>query len=168
MATILETTRIRLREFTERDLDTLATMVTDEGQMRFYPRPKTRDEASAWIRRNVRFYQEHGFGFWLMESTTTADFLGYCGIRRHDELHDIEMGWHTMKTYWNQGFATEAALASRDLAFSRFALERLIGVVDPKNVASIRVAEKIGMRPERKTVLEGDAWIIYAIHRSAT
>jgi len=50
---ILETQHLKLREFSRDDLDDLAAMVADEEQMRFYPRPKTRDEASAWISRNL-------------------------------------------------------------------------------------------------------------------
>ena len=72
--------------------------------------------------------------------------MGYCGIRPHDELPEIEIGWHTKKTYWNQRLTTEAALACRSLAFDRYALDRLIGIIDPQNLPSIRVAEKIGMR----------------------
>ena len=68
MTTILETERVRLREFRNSDLDDLAAMVADVGQMRFYPRPRTRVEASAWIERNLSLYRDHGFGFWLMES----------------------------------------------------------------------------------------------------
>jgi GNAT acetyltransferase-like protein len=81
MTAILETRRLRLREFRPDDLDELASMMADEEQMRFYPRPRTRDEASAWVGRNLSLYEEHGFGFWLIESRPTAEFLGYCGIR---------------------------------------------------------------------------------------
>jgi RimJ/RimL family protein N-acetyltransferase len=165
MMTILQTPRTRLREFTEGDLDTLADMVADEEQMRFYPRPKTRGEASDWIKRNISLYEQHGFGFWFIESVATGDFVGYCGLRPHEELPDIEIGWHTNKKYWNQGLATEAAHACRDLAFDRFALDRLIGIVDPDNVASVRVAEKIGMRAERAATFDGYRCIVYAVER---
>ena len=80
-AAILKTQRLRLREFAAEDLDVLATMVADQEQMRFYPRRRTRDEALAWIGRNLRLYEEYGFGFWLIESRPTSMFLGYCGIR---------------------------------------------------------------------------------------
>jgi hypothetical protein len=92
-------------------------MVADEDQMGFYPRPKTRDGAAAWIERNLTLYQAHGFGFWLMESTHGGEFLGYCGIRplSIDTASEIEMGWHIRKEFWSHGLATEAASACRDL-----------------------------------------------------
>lgn len=168
MKTVLDTARIRMREWTRSDLDSLATMVADEDQMRFYPRTKTRAEASAWIERNLSLYQEYGFGFWFMEPRDSGDFLGYCGIRPWslDGMNGIEMGWHTRKAFWNRGFATEAAAACRDLAFSRFGLPRLLGEIDPANLASVCVAEKIGMRPERTATRDGYPCTIYSIQQT--
>jgi [ribosomal protein S5]-alanine N-acetyltransferase len=162
---VLETSRTRLRQFTRRDLDVVAAMVEDEEQMHFYPRPRSRDEASAWIDRNLSLYQEHGYGMWLIESKATTEFLGYCGVRpiRVEGSDETEIGWHTRKRFWGQGFATEAARGCRDLAFSRLGAERLIALIDPTNVASVRVAEKIGMRPEREAVVDDYACVIYAV-----
>jgi RimJ/RimL family protein N-acetyltransferase len=163
MKPILETHRFRLREFARNDLDDLAAMVSDEDQMRFYPRPKTRDEASAWINRNLSLYEEYGFGFWFIESIATSGFLGYCGIRplALDGASEIEIGWHTKKTSWNQGIATEAATAARDLAFRNFALSRLVAIIHPDHIASRRVAERIGMHEEKTTILDHYPAVIY-------
>ncbi len=168
MTPILETLRFRLREFDQDDLDDLAAMVADEDQMRFYPRPKTREEASAWIRRNLSLYEECGFGFWFIESLPTSGFLGYCGIRplALEGASEIEIGWHTRKTSWNQGIATEAATAARNVAFRRFALSRLVAIIHPDHIASRRVAEKIGMREERTTTLDDYPAVIYATERA--
>jgi RimJ/RimL family protein N-acetyltransferase len=164
----LETERLRLREFRDDDLDELAAMVADEDQMTFYPRPKTRAEASAWISRNLALYEEHGFGFWRIESLDTSDFLGYCGIRPRqlDGESETEIGWHTKKTFWNQGIATEAATVAREQAFGPFGLHRLVAVIHPRHIASRRVAENIGMRAEGTTVLDDDyPVVIYAAER---
>ena len=142
-------------------------MVADEEHMIFYSRTKTRPEASAWIDRNLDLYDEHGFGFWLVESRASSEFLGYCGIRPLllDGASEIEIGWHTKRTLWNQGIATEAATASRDAAFGRFGLSRLVAVIHPDHLASRRVAEKIGMQAEGTTVLDDDyPAVIYAVH----
>jgi RimJ/RimL family protein N-acetyltransferase len=165
---ILETRRLKLREFGHDDLDDLATMISDEDQMRFYPRPKTRDEASAWISRNVVLYEKYGFGFWLIEPLASSGFLGYCGIRplALDGAPEIEIGWHTKKTVWKQGIATEAATAARDLAFGRFGLSRLVAIIHPDHVASRRVAAKIGMRAETTTMLDDYPAVVYSAERS--
>jgi RimJ/RimL family protein N-acetyltransferase len=158
MKPVLETQRAKLREFGQDDLDELANMVADEDQMTFYPRPKTRDEASAWISRNLVLYREFGFGFWFIESLSTSDFLGYCGIRPRalPGASEIEIGWHIKKTFWNEGIATEVATAVRNLAFRRFALSRLVAIIHPNHIASRRVAENIGMHEETTTILDDD------------
>ena len=168
MTAIHETARLRLREFRPDDLDELASMVADEEQMRFYPGRRTRDEARAWIDRNLASYEDNGFGIWLIESRATSDFLGYCGIRPLvlDGVSTTEIGWHTKKTSWNQGVATEAATAVRDLAFTRFAQTRLVALVPPGHDASRRVAEKIGMREAAATVVDGDRYVTYVSERA--
>lgn len=165
MITVLETERLRLREFKPRDLDPLAEMVADEEQMAFYPRPRTKAEVSAWIARNLDLYERVGFGFWLIEGIQTAAFLGYCGIRplELDGTPEIELGWHTKKTSWNQGVATEAGTACRDLALHRLGVERLVATIDPAHGASLRVATKLGMRPERRAVLDGWPCVVYSV-----
>ncbi len=168
MTPILETERLKLRAFRQDDLDDLAAMVADEDQMRFYPRPKTRDEASAWISRNLALYKEYRFGFWFIEPRATSGFLGYCGIRplALQGASEIEIGWHIRKTVWNQGIATEAAMAARDLAFRRFGLLRLVAIIHPDHIASRRVAEKIGMHDETTTILDDYPAVIYTTERS--
>ncbi len=164
---IFETQRFKLREFGWDDLDAIAAMVADEDQMTFYPRPKTRGEASEWISRNLSLYEEYGFGFWLIESLPTSRFLGYCGIRPMvlQGASETEIRWHTEKNSWNQGIATEAATAARDIAARRFALSRLVAIIHPDHVASRRVAEKIGMREEETTILDDYPAMTYTTER---
>lgn len=166
--TILETERILLREFTDSDLDVLAAMMADQEQMSLYPRPRTRDETKVWIDRNIGLYRELGYGFWRMEALKGGDFFGYCGIRplTLEGVQEVEMGWHTRKEFWGQGLATESAAACRDLAFTRFAVTRLVATIDPTNEASLRVAKKIGMRPERNARLDGWPCVVYSIERT--
>lgn len=163
MPPIAETERLRLREFTERDLDSLAAMVGDEDQMGFYPAPRSRDEAAAWLDRNFELYREHGVGIWLIETRDTSKFAGYCGIRPLDleGATETEIGWHVKKTFWNQGVATEAAKATIGVAAERFGRSRLVALIPPDHAASRRVAEKIGMREDRTTVFEGEKTVIY-------
>jgi RimJ/RimL family protein N-acetyltransferase len=160
-----ETHRFVLRPFVDGDLDELAAMVADEEQMRFYPRPKPRDEASAWLSRNLELYRDPGYGIWLIESRASSRFLGYCGIRplALDGAAEVEIAWHVRKTCWGRGVATEAATAARDAAFGRFGVSRLVAIIPPEHGASRRVAEKIGMRYERTTTVDGEPLVVYAI-----
>lgn len=170
MTTILRTARLVLREFSHADLDVLAEMMADEDQMALYPRPRTRPETEAWIDRTIDHYEHRGFGFWLMESAESSEFLGYCGIRpqKVDGVEEIEMGWHTLKHFWNQGLATHAAAACLDHAFTQLNIPRLIALIDPDNPPSIRVATNIGMHIEKEAVVGDWPCLVYSTNRLAS
>ena len=161
---VFETERMRLRDFTHADVDALAAMFADPQHMRFYPRPKSRAEAVEWIEWNLGLYAERGFGLWVMESKATGEFLGNCGLTPQTvEGHaEIELGWHTAPAFKRQGLATEAATACRDYGFGELGLSRIIGIIDPANVPSRGLAEKIGMTVEKTALFEGKPNVIYA------
>jgi len=76
------------------------------------------------------------------------DAIGDCGLVHIevDGAMETDIGWHVLRAKWGQGYATEAACASRDFAFTQLGVGRLVAQIHPENFASRRVAEKIGMR----------------------
>jgi len=82
-----------------------------------------------------------------------------------DGANEIEIGYRLRSEYWNKGIATEAARAVRDHAFRDSKLDRVVSLIHPENVASRRVAEKIGMTPDRETIFRGFPTIVFAISR---
>jgi RimJ/RimL family protein N-acetyltransferase len=135
------------------DLDDMAGLLGDPRVMRWYPHPKTRDEASAWIMWNQRLYRDHGFGLWLLTLRENGEFVGDCGLtlQQVDGVTEIEVGYHVRAALQGRGLATEAATACRDHARDVLGLERLIAIIDPRNRPSQRVAEKLGLVVERET-----------------
>jgi ribosomal-protein-alanine N-acetyltransferase len=63
-----------------------------------------------------------------------------------EELNEVDVAFRLMPAYWGQGLATEAALASVRFGFAELDLKRIIGLVMPQNIASVRVLEKTGLR----------------------
>jgi RimJ/RimL family protein N-acetyltransferase len=160
------TPRLTLREMADADLDDIAALLGDEDVMRYYPRPKTRDEARAWIALNQRRYHDHGFGLWIMNLRGSGEFVGDCGltVQHVDGADEVEVGYHVRRSMQGQGYATEAAAAARDFARDVLGFRRLIAIISPLNVPSQRVAEKIGLTPEKRAVVFPDAGeqVIYA------
>jgi ribosomal-protein-alanine N-acetyltransferase len=70
-----------------------------------------------------------------------------------DGRMEIEVGFRLVRSCWGKGYATEAAGAVRDYAFDMLTVSRLISLVDPQNIASIRVVEKLGMCYEKDVML---------------
>jgi RimJ/RimL family protein N-acetyltransferase len=161
---ILQTQRLILREMTDADLDDMTALLGDEEVMRYYPRPKTRQEAQGWINWNRTLYSEHGFGLWLMTLVETGEFVGDCGltVQQVDEVAEIEVGFHVKSDLQGQGYATEAAAAARDFARDNLGLHRMIAIINPANTPSQRVAAKIGLQPEKHSTVFGQERVIFA------
>ena len=159
-----DSARLTFREMSLDDLDDMALLLGDPEVMTYYPRPKTLEEAAQWIYWNRGLYRTHGYGLWLL---TTADgaFVGDCGLTPQvvDGVTELEVGYHVLPALQNRGYATEAAAASRDFARTVLGATRLIAIIHPDNRPSQRVAEKIGLRQEKRAVVHGgrDA-VIYA------
>jgi RimJ/RimL family protein N-acetyltransferase len=152
----LPTSRLlNFRQMTMDDLDAMAALLGDADVMRFYPRPKTRAEARAWIEWTLGNYARDGFGLWVIEDPD-GEFLGDCGLtwQTLDGAEDLEIGYHVVPARQGLGIATEGARACRDFARGR-GVERLIAITAPENRPSQRVAEKVGMRWERSTTKSG-------------
>ncbi len=144
--------RLTFRRMDAGDLDDMASLLGDPAVMTYYPRPRTRDEAAAWIRWNEDNYARDGFGLWILHDLDGA-FVGDCGLtwQTVDGEPDLEIGYHLLPASQGRGLATEAATACRDLARSR-GIRRLIAITNPDNVPSQRVAEKVGLTFEKATV----------------
>ncbi|WP_198586887.1 GNAT family N-acetyltransferase [Glycomyces xiaoerkulensis] len=148
------TDRLVFREMTEDDLEDMAGLLGDHDVMRHYPRPKTREEAFAWIEWNRRLYEQEGFGLWLVALRTTGEFVGDCGLTLQ-EIEDVtylEVGYHVRAELQGNGYATEAAAACCDHARHRLGAKRLVAIIAPDNQPSQRVAEKIGLAFERNAI----------------
>jgi RimJ/RimL family protein N-acetyltransferase len=170
MKVILETSRLILREFVSDDLDALAAVISDRETMRYYPVPFDRAAVEEWIERNRRRYQADGFGLWAMVLKSSGELIGDCGLMRQsvDEASEVEIGYHTRRDLWGQGFATEAARACRDFGFAHLPVNRLISLIRPENMQSRRVAEKNGMRVVKQVIWRGLEHCVYAVERHET
>jgi RimJ/RimL family protein N-acetyltransferase len=159
------TARLTFRAMSGADLGDMAALLGDEDVMRYYPRPKTRSEALAWIAWNQRSYRDHGCGLWIMNLRGTGAFVGDCGLtfQRVDGACELEVGYHVRTSMQGQGYATEAAAASRDFARDVLGFRRLTAIIHPLNLPSQRVAARIGLKMEKSAVaLDGTDAVIYA------
>jgi [ribosomal protein S5]-alanine N-acetyltransferase len=142
---IVETTRLTLRELMPDDLEPLFEVLGDPIAMEHYPAPKTPEETAGWIAWARDSYKRNGFGLWAIERAADGAFLGDCGPMLQPVEGELlpEIGYHVVRREWNNGYATEAAIACRDLVLGQFGFERVVSIVAPENLASRRVAEKV-------------------------
>ena len=165
---ILETARLRVREFVPEDADALEAVLGDPVAMQYYPAAFDRAEIDNWIRRNRARYVDPGFGLWAMLLKDSGELIGDCGcyVREVDGNYEFELGWHVRPDLWGRGYAAEAAQGCIEYGFSTLGAERIIALVRPENLSSCRVAEKVGMRRERQIFWRGYEHCIYAKDKS--
>ena len=165
----IETDRLLLRMWRDGDLGAYARICADGEVMRHLPGRMTRRESEEQVARFVRHWEERGFGLWAVEHKAEGRFIGFVGLRRHDDWpegdHKTEVGWRLDRAYWNGGLATEGARASLRHGFEVLGLERIISVTVPENAASRRVMEKAGLTPRGETRWRGFDVVWYAIDR---
>jgi RimJ/RimL family protein N-acetyltransferase len=169
---ILETDRLLLRPLFMDDLDELFTLYSDPEIRKYFPegvltREETREELE-WHMNGHPKYPE--LGLWATVHKKTGKFIGRCGLLpwESDGKLEIEIAYLLDKSFWHQGLATEAAQGILKYGLAKLNLPRLICLIDPENIASQRVAERIGMTLERKVDgIAGDNFptLIYSINK---
>jgi len=167
MKTILETSRLLLREFAPEDAESLARVICDAETMRYYPHPFDRAAADEWIARNLRRYHEHGHGLWAMVLKESGETIGDCGITLQSADGELlpEIGYHLRRDCWGKGLATGAARGCRDWGFANLPGDFLISLIRPENQPSWRVAERNGMTIWKQVVHSGMPHNVYRIDR---
>lgn len=145
----LRTARLTLRRWTSDDVDAALAIHSNPDLARFVRGATltSPDDAARWLER-IAADDVPGRGWWLVE----ADGIGVATIllkpippsAGHD-LHDVEIGWRADAAHTGHGYVSEAAQAILDDALAG-GLERVVAVTDLDNVASQRVAERIGLR----------------------
>lgn len=145
---VLETSRLLLRELTLDDVDGLLEIFADPLAMWAYPSTKSRAETKGWIRWALASYADNGWGLWAVTRREDGRLLGDCGpMLQPVEGETVpELGYHILRAEWGKGYASEGALACRDWFFDNTAHDRLVSIVWPPNTQSRRVAEKVHAR----------------------
>jgi [ribosomal protein S5]-alanine N-acetyltransferase len=167
---ILETVRLRLRELSSTDLDFVATMMGDEEVTRYYGRRFSRSDAELWIEQQRERYREDGHGLWLVLALDGGMPIGQVGLMLQEVEGTAmpEVAWLLHRPFWGHGYATEAAAATRDAAFTLWQYEAVVSLIRPENVPSQKVARRIGMHPGRLVQFEGFEHIVFQVGASAS
>ena len=162
----LETERLVLRKPEAADFDAYLEMWSDPEVVRYLGgNVADATETAAGIERMQQHWERHGLGLFTVVRKEDQRIVGRTGFLLWDaegwvnalreELDgplETEVGWTVASAFWSRGYATEAAIACRDLALGELGKDRLISLIAQGNVPSVRVAEKIGETLEREDI----------------
>jgi len=166
MVPTLTTSRLTLRGWREDDAAVYAEITADPEVMRFMGGVLDREQTWREIAVFVGHWDLRGYGLWAVERE--GALIGRVGLWRPDGWPGLEVGWLLARSAWGHGYATEAARASVDHAWRELGAEELISLIAPENVASQRVAERLGMCPRGEFDFHGRAHVIHRIDRLAS
>ncbi|MCX6991053.1 MAG: GNAT family N-acetyltransferase [Chlamydiae bacterium] len=155
----ITTSRLLIRDFTSSDFPDFAHLMADSQVMRFsLTGPMNQALAEEYFQRRILgHYQSHGFGLWALFLEDTKEFIGLAGLisQTIDGIEEVELAYRLHPNYWSKGYATEAAIAISKHAFATMKINHLVSIIDPKNVSSEKVAERVGMQVWKPAVFHG-------------
>ena len=159
----LTTARLVLRGFDARDVDAYAAMMADPDVARYLGdgRPLARADAWRQLALVVGHWELRGFGLWAVVERATGTFLGRIGCYEPEGWPGLEVGYVLARPAWGRGYATEGASAALRYAHEVLGRDRVVSLIQPENVASIRVAMRLGARPAGEAHIGGHAALVY-------
>ena len=155
MTSIATTERLILRDWRLEDRAIFLAHLNSPAVMRWLGGVQDDATYAAAFDRLDGYARDYGHTFWIVERRSDNAVLGFCGLKRVNSQGaknpgDMEIGWRLRESAWGQGFAKEAAIASLDLAFGRFAAPHVVALTVTGNAASWGLMERLGMsrRPD--------------------
>ena len=149
MNKILETERLRLREFTLDDTQFIIDLLNSPGWLKYIGdrNIKTEEQAVNYLKNGpMKSYAQNGFGLSLVERKEDKKAIGMCGIIRRDNLDSPDIGFAFLPEYNGQGYAYEIAYATLQYANDQLKFSKIAAITLPQNEKSIRLLEKIGLK----------------------
>lgn len=168
MKTILETTRLILREMNDDDFEALKKVISDPDNMIFYAKPYDDEGVWRWINWCKSSYEKNNFGLWAVVYKETGEMIGDCGVSLQfiDDDWKPEIGYHLRRDYHRQGIGKEMTQAVRDYFFNNYDYDEVYSYMDADNLPSYKTAEANGMTfLHLYTTKDGEVCRVYRITR---
>lgn len=110
-------------------------------------------------------YANYGFGRMAIVSIEDNCFIGFAGLKYLADIDEVDLGYRLRQEYWGRGLATEASAACVKFGFEELGLDKIVAFVEPENVGSSRVLDKLGFQFEAKFDYDGDMVDKYVLRR---
>jgi ribosomal-protein-alanine N-acetyltransferase len=165
---LTETKRLLLRQVTNADLPMLLELLGNLDVMRFsVTGPLVPLQVVQVLSKILQSYHDAPLALWGVVEKAERRLIGLCGFlpRNIRKCVEWELAYRFLPAVWGQGLATEATIACRELAFRQRHVNQIIALIEPANVASIRVAEKTGLVFRESLQLESLPVLKYVLTR---
>ena len=145
----IKTNRLMLRQWQKSDRKPFAQLNADPAVMKYYPNTLNREQSDAMFDKLSNIIVRQGWGFWAVELLDEEQFIGFVGLHKPDYNLPVspctEVGWRLAKEYWGNGYATEAANAALNFAFTQLDLSEVYSFTSIINQRSERLMQRLGL-----------------------
>ena len=165
----LHTERLTLRPPRASDFATYEAFFADADASAFYGGPL--DTAQAWrvLAMDFGHWALRGYGRWVVESKTTGEAFGSCGLWWPHGLPRSELTWWLLPHARGSGYATEASLAAISFGYDVLGWDLVETHMNDNNLAAVRLVERLGGTVfTRETFPDGIARNVYKLPRVST
>ncbi|QXE01084.1 GNAT family N-acetyltransferase [Terribacillus sp. DMT04] len=164
---MIGTNRLFIRPYTNDDLSFLESLLSDPQVIRYIGngKPRTKQGAQLFFNWNLTHRKDNAqLGLQVLIDRETGEKIGHAGLvpQEVDGVTELEIGYWIAPAFWGKGYATEAAFAFKDVAFEQCNVTRIIALIYPDNLASRRVADKLGMRMWKSIERHEKEVLVYA------
>jgi len=146
----LTSDRLTLRRHQFSDVDALSSLDTDVEARRFTGGVSDRKTTVEYLRRHIAEFGNGASWKFAVDLSDGGGMVGWCWLQHKEIIDGFEIGYQIDRRYWDQGIATEAARRVVQFGFEVVSLQAVKAIVDPANVASERVVQKLGFVVERE------------------
>jgi RimJ/RimL family protein N-acetyltransferase len=163
---VLETARLRLRPLTTSEAD-VASWVELHADPRVseFVGSYTPERAVERLGVIERQWAERGHGLFAIESLADGRFLGRSGLQYWEQWDEVEAAWVYRPDAHGRGYATEAAAAFLEWGWRTLDMAAVTAMIEPRNVASAKVAERLGFTVRNREDRNGYDYFIYHLER---
>src|SRR3954464_5238639 len=165
----MDTPRLELRPFSTDDAPAAHRVYSDPDVMRYVATgPLAEESMTVRLLQDYSAHQrEWGYSFWAVVERASGTLIGDAGLYR-TPAGEVELGYTLGKPWWGRGYATEAAGAWLEAAFSQLGISEVVALAEPANAASLRVLEKLGMTRAGERTAFGRAHAVFRVRREVS
>ncbi len=147
--TVVETERLCIRKITDADAQDLSKVLADPTVMKYSTvGVHSEQQIHEYIVNCQKQYALNGYGHWAIFDSSTFEFLGVCGLNKHEiDLGEvIHINYRLATNQQGKGYAVESTLGVLYFAKHTLKLEAIHALIEPENTSSVKVVNRTGFK----------------------
>lgn len=143
----LRSSRLGFRPWSDEDVELARGLWGDLEVTRWIGGPFTEEQVKDRLAKEISTMNSDGLQYWPIFLLSPGEHIGCCGLKPYKPKEQIfELGFHIRTAHWSKGYASEAARAVMNYAFTELDARALFAGHHPNNAVSRRIVQKLGCR----------------------